>query len=157
MHKRKVYTVEEIKQKLERYCIYQDRCHKDVEQKMFAYGLIPEAREHILLHLLENNFLNEERFAKSFARGKFRIKKWGRERISRELKLRDISAYNLKIALKEIEEEEYLCTLQALYEKRNESLSEENEFKRNKKLFDYLKYRGYETNLIVAVINQDSK
>lgn len=156
MHKRKVYTVEEIKRKLERYCIYQDRCHKEVEQKMFAYHLVPAARDHILLHLLENDFLNEERFSKSFARGKFRIKKWGRERISRELKLREISVYNLKVALKEIEEEEYLDTLQALYERRKESLSEENEFKRNKKLFDYLKYRGYETNLIVAVINQDT-
>ncbi len=156
MYKKKVYTIEEIKRKLERYCIYQDRCHKEVEQKMFAYGLIPEARDHILLHLLENDFLNEGRFAKSFARGKFRIKKWGKERIARELNSREISAYNLKVALKEIEEEEYLLTIQALYERRKESLSEANEFKRRKKLFEYLKYRGYETNLIIEVLNNDT-
>jgi regulatory protein len=74
MIKNKSFTVDEIKRKLENYCVYQDRCHKEVEQKMREYNLIPEVKEMILLSLLKDNFLNEERFAKSFARGKFRIK-----------------------------------------------------------------------------------
>ncbi|WP_394420549.1 regulatory protein RecX [Tenacibaculum mesophilum] len=147
-----VFTVEEIKRKIEQYCVYQDRCHKEVEQKLKEYKLIPEAREHILLHLLEHNFLNEERFAKSFARGKFRIKKWGKDRIVRELKFRDISAYNIKSALKEIDEEEYIKTLYNLVEKKNVSVSETNHFKRKKKIVDYLLYRGFESSLIYEAL-----
>ena len=92
-----IFTVDEMKRKLEQYCIYQDRCHKEVAQKMNSFQLIPEAKEVILLHLLQHNFLNEERFSKSFARGKFRIKKWGKQRIVRELKYREISTYNIKL------------------------------------------------------------
>ncbi|KAF9659610.1 regulatory protein RecX [Tenacibaculum sp. ZH5_bin.1] len=147
-----VFTVEEIKRKIEQYCVYQDRCHKEVEQKLKEYKLIPEAREHILLHLLEHNFLNEERFAKSFARGKFRIKKWGKDRIVRELKFRDISTYNIKSALKEIDEEEYIKTLYNLVEKKNVSVSETNHFKRKKKIVDYLLYRGFESSLIYEAL-----
>ncbi|CAM1352382.1 MULTISPECIES: regulatory protein RecX [Tenacibaculum] len=147
-----VFTVEEIKRKIEQYCVYQDRCHKEVEKKLKDYNLIPEAREHILLHLLEHNFLNEERFAKSFARGKFRIKKWGKDRIVRELKFRDISAYNIKSALKEIDEEEYIKTLYNLVEKKNASVSETNHFKRKKKIADYLLYRGFESSLIYEAL-----
>ena len=150
---KKVFTVEEIKRKMEQYCVYQDRCHKEVETKLKEYQLIPQARELILLHLFEYNFLNEERFSKSFARGKFRIKKWGKERIVRELKLRDITSANIKIALKEIEEEDYIRTLNELVEKKNLLIKESNLYKRKKKLFDYLKYRGYETELVMEVIN----
>ena len=146
------FTVEEIKKKLEYYCVYQDRCHKEVESKMKEYGLIPEAREIILLHLLQENFLNEERFAKSFARGKFRIKKWGKQRIVRELKFRDISAYNIKSALKEIEEDEYLKTIHEITERRNESIIETNKYKRKKKLIDFLLRKGYETDLIFKTV-----
>ncbi|CAM1346023.1 regulatory protein RecX [Tenacibaculum crassostreae] len=149
---KQVFTVEEIKRKIEHYCVYQDRCHKEVEEKLKEYRLIPEAREHILLHLLEHNFLNEERFAKSFARGKFRIKKWGKQRIVRELKFRDISVYNIKSALKEIDEEEYIKTLYELVEKKNESVTETNQFKRKKKIADYLLYRGFESNLIYEAL-----
>lgn len=133
--------------------MYQDRCHKEVEKKLSDYNLIPEAKELILLHLLQENFLNEERFAKSFARGKFRIKKWGKPRIIRELKFRDISAYNIKTALKEIDEEEYIATLYELATKKNNTISEENIFKRKKKLVDFLQYRGYESNLIYEAVN----
>lgn len=147
------YTVNEIKQKLEQYCIYQDRCHKEVEQKMREYHLIPEAKEMILLSLLQDNFLNEERFAKSFARGKFRIKHWGKQRIVRELKFRDISAYNIKTALKEIEEEEYIATIYRITENRNEVINESNPYKRKKKLIDFLLRKGYETELIYKTVN----
>ena len=149
---KKVFTVDEIKRKLEHYCVYQDRCHKEVEQKIKDYKLIPEAREQILLSLMKDNFLNEERFSKSFARGKFRIKKWGKVRIIRELKFRNISAYNIKSALKEINEDEYIATLYNLLAKKNEQVSEKNPFKRKKKIADYLLYRGFESNLIYEAL-----
>ena len=74
MQHKKTYTVEEAKKALENYCVYQDRCHKEVEEKLHKMGMIPQACEVIILHLMEHNFLNEERFSKSFARGKLRIK-----------------------------------------------------------------------------------
>ena len=151
---KKVFTVDEIKRKLEQYCVYQDRCHKEVESKMFEYRLIPEAKELILLSLMKDNFLNEERFAKSFARGKFRIKSWGKQRIVRELKFKDISAYNIKTALKEIDEVEYIATIYRITENRNEVISESNFYKRKKKLTDFLMRKGFENDLIYKVIKE---
>lgn len=150
---KKIFTVEEVKRKLESYCVYQDRCHKEVEKKLNEFGMIPQAKEYILLHLLQEGFLNEERFAKSFARGKFRIKKWGKERIVRELKLRDITSANIKIALKEIEEEEYWNTATELVIKKNSEIREENLFKRKNKIYQYLKYRGFENQMILELLN----
>lgn len=151
---KKSFTVDEIKRKIEQFCVYQDRCHKEVEQKMRDYELIPEAREMILLSLMQDNFLNEERFAKSFARGKFRIKSWGKQRIIRELKFRDISAYNIKTALKEIDENEYLDTIYRVTEKRSNSISETNSYKKKKKLIDFLMRKGFENELIFKTVNE---
>ena len=152
--KKKSFTVDEIKRKLENYCVYQDRCHKEVEQKMWEFHLIPEARELILLSLMKDNFLNEERFSKSYARGKFRIKSWGKQRIVRELKFRDISAYNVKTALKEIKETDYLETIYRITENRNEVISEPNIYKRKKKLVDFLMRKGFENDLIFKVVSE---
>ena len=147
-------TVTEAIKKMEHYCAYQDRCHKDVSQKLNTMKLIPEAKEKIILHLLEHNFLNEERFAKSFARGKFRIKKWGKQRIIRELKFRQISEYCTKVALKEISENEYLETFHDLAEKKFNSITDSDTFKKRKKLIDYLLYRGWENQLVFEKINE---
>ena len=148
-----VFTVDEIKRKMEHYCVYQDRCHKEVENKLTSFNVIPQAREIILLSLLNDNFLNEERFSKSFARGKFRIKKWGKNRIVRELKFRNISAHNIKTALKEINEEEYVATLYHLVAKKNELVTATNVFKRKKKIVDYLLYKGFESHLIYEALS----
>ncbi|MGY0407772.1 MAG: regulatory protein RecX [Polaribacter sp.] len=154
IQKKKVFTVDEIKRKLEHYCVYQDRCHKEVEQKMRDYNLILEAKELILLSLIKDNFLNEERFSKSFARGKFRIKNWGKQRIIRELKFRDISAYNIKTALKEIDEAAYIETMYRITENRNTVISEPNQYKRKKKLIDFLIRKGFENELIYMVVGE---
>ena len=154
IEKKKSLTVDEIQRKLELYCVYQDRCHKEVEQKMREYQLIPEARELILLSLMKENFLNEERFSKSYARGKFRIKSWGKQRIVRELKFRDISDYNIKTALKEIEEAAYLETIYRITENRNAVISEPNLSKRKKKLIDFLMRKGFENELIYKVVKE---
>ena len=95
----KVFTVEEAKKKLEYYCSYQERCHDEVVTKLKSLGMIPQAIDHIIVHLIEHNFLNEERFACSFARGKHQIKHWGKIRITNELKFRSISKYNISINL----------------------------------------------------------
>ncbi|MCL7754566.1 regulatory protein RecX [Polaribacter sp. Z022] len=154
MKTKKSFTVDEIKRKLENYCVYQDRCHKEVEQKMREYNLITEAKEMIFLSLMKDNFLNEERFAKSFARGKFRIKSWGKQRIVRELKFKDISAYNIKTALKEIDEEEYLNTIYRITENRNEVINETDIYKRKKKLIEFLMRKGFEADLIYKTVNE---
>lgn len=154
MHKKTTYTVNEALKKLEYYCSYQDRCHKEVEDKLHKMNMIPEAKEKIIVHLIEHKFLNEERFAKSFARGKFRIKKWGKQRIVRELKFKGISKYNIDSGLKEISEEDYLQTFNELAEKKFNSITETNIYKKKKKLIDYLLYRGWETNLVFDKVNQ---
>jgi regulatory protein len=152
MTDKKYFSIEEIKRKLERYCVYQDRCHKEVEQKLKEFTLIEEAKNQIILHLLEHDFLNEERFSKSFARGKFNIKMWGKQRIIRELKMRDISDYNIKTALKEIDEVAYNKTIVEITAKRNKLINEPDIYKRKKKLTDYLIRKGYEYDLIFKTI-----
>ena len=110
--------------------------------------MIPEAQQQIIMQLMQENFLNEERFAKSFARGKFRIKKWGKRRITNELKVRGISPRNIQTGLKEISEADYISTFHEISEKKWESITETSVIKKKKKLADYLQYRGWESHLI---------
>lgn len=150
----KNYTLKEAAKKLESYCAYQERCHKDVVTKLKEMRMIPEAIDQIVTHLIQENYLNEERFAKSYARGKFNIKKWGRNRITNELKQRNITKYNINIALKEIDDGTYLETLDALANKRLEAIKETNVRKRKRKLADYLLYRGWESHLVYSKIQE---
>jgi len=145
------YSLIEATRKLEGYCAYQDRCHKEVISKLREMGMINAAIDEILAHLIKENFLNEERFARSFARGKFNIKKWGKNRIVNELKQRDITKYNINLALKELDETDYLKTLEQLAEKRVGQLTETDIFKKRKKLADYLLYRGWESPLVYEI------
>ncbi|WP_350289802.1 regulatory protein RecX [uncultured Croceitalea sp.] len=148
------YSITEATRKLESYCAYQERCHKEVVQKLKAMRMIPDAIDQIVTHLIQENYLNEERFAKSFARGKFSIKKWGKNRIVNELKQRDISRFNIKTALKEINDSDYLETLDELSKKRLGQIRETNTQKRKKKLADYLLYRGWESQLVYQKIKE---
>ena len=151
---KKSFTVDELQSKMEHYCVYQDRCHQEIERKMKEYQMIPEAKEKILLHLMRHDFLNEERFSKSFARGKFRIKNWGKQRIIRELKIKNISSYNIKTALKEIDEELYVKTIEKIAISKNNTIKESNLFKKKKKIYDYLYRKGYESSLILETISK---
>lgn len=150
----KTYTVEEAQKKLENYCAYQERCHKEVRTKLRDMKIIPEAIDNIMVHLIENNYLNEERFAKAFVSGKFRIKKWGKNRLIRELKFREISKYSIDVALKEIDQEAYYTTLDELTKKRIDQVKEKNSFKKKKKVADYLLYRGWESHLVYEKLNE---
>ena len=116
---KKYHSKEEALDKLQRYCAYQDRCHQEVRSKLLDLGIYGEDLEEIIVQLISDNFLNEERFARSYARGKFRIKRWGRNRIWQELQKRQISDYCLRKAMEEIDEAEYQKTLWELLEKKS--------------------------------------
>jgi regulatory protein len=138
----------EAQSKLEYYCSYQDRCHQEVTQKLYELGIKSNEADTVIVHLIENNFLNEERFARSFARGKHRIKGWGKNRIVNELKQRQISTPNIKCALTEISEEEYQETFDKLSLRHWDTIQESNELKKKKKFCDYLLRKGWESDLI---------
>lgn len=135
------------------YCAYRDRSQKEVEDKLLEMRMIPEAREEIIIKLMQEDFLNEERFARSFVRGKFRIKKWGRIRIKRELKLKEISSPIISLGMTEIDEKQYIKTLYHLAEKKLNLIKESNPLKRRKKLTDHLLQKGYEANLVYETVN----
>ena len=153
MLKKNSFTLEEAQKRLEHFCAYQERCHYEVEQKLRELNMISSAQEIIITKLLEENYLNETRFSQSFARGKFRIKKWGKERIIRELKARKISDYNIKKGLKEISNEDYTETFYTLFEKRKASVDHCPRCDRKKKILDYMIYRGWEKEKIYASLN----
>jgi len=143
-----VYSIKEAINKIENYCAYQERCHEEVIQKLRSMKMDSTEIDTIIVHLISANFLNEERFACSFARGKHRIKFWGKIRIVNELKFRKITQYNINLALKEIDSEEYLSTFHTVAERNWESILETNNLKKRKKFCDYLLRKGFESNLI---------
>ena len=145
MISKKTYTVKEATKKLEHYCAYQERCHHEVQKKLESMYMIPEAIDVIIVHLLDQN---EARFAKAFVRGKFRIKHWGRPRLTLELKRKDISKVIINQALAEIEDEEYMALFSELTEKKANTIIETNVFKKRKKFIDYFLYRGWESHLV---------
>lgn len=153
IQKIKTYTLDEAKHRMESYCAYQERCHKEVVAKLKEMRMIPQAIEVIIQHLLERNYLNESRFAKSFARGKLRVKKWGRNRIEQELKFRGISTYILQEVWQEIEED-YLSVFEEVTLGKFESITEKNPLKARKKFMDYLLYRGWEYELVLEKANE---
>lgn len=151
---KKYYSYDDALDRLQRYCAYQDRCHKEVRSKLLEIGIYGDDLENIIVDLIEDNFLDEQRFATAYARGKFRYKKWGRIRIQRELKMRQISAYCLKKAMEEISDEDYMETLENLLEKKNRVLREKNIWKRRKKLADYVISKGYESYLVWEAVKR---
>jgi len=140
--------LKEIQKKMEYYCAYQERCYKEVEEKLYSYAVTSSEKEAILTHLIEQNYINEERFAQSFVRGKHNYKLWGKNRIINELKFRNISSRIIEIALKELPETTYLSNFHSLAEKNWENSTERKGQKKNKKFVDFLLRKGYETHLI---------
>ena len=154
MNSKSSASAEEILQKLEYYCSYQERCHVEVQEKLRQFTLSENEKNQIIAQLIEHNFLNEEWFARSFTRGKHRIKHWGKIRIVNELKQRQISAPNIKCGLTEISDEEYLDTFNKLAEKHWETIRETNALKKNKKFCDYLLRKGWESNLVYGKMKE---
>jgi regulatory protein len=151
---KEVYSVKDATQKIEFFCSYQERCHEEVVSKLRTMKMDSDEIDRIMVHLISENFLNEERFACSFARGKHRIKHWGKIRIVNELKFRNISQTLINTALKEITPEEYLDTFHSLAERHWESIREKNVLKKRKKFCDYMLRRGFESNLVYDKVKE---
>ncbi len=145
---------EEARSKLMKYCAYQERCHKEVEDKLRSIGTDPETSGQVILYLLENNFLNEERFARAFAGGKFRTKKWGRMRIMRELGIRDISEYCIQKAMEEIDESNYRSALEHILETKSKSIKGKNIYEFRNQLAKFAIQKGYEPQMVWDLIRE---
>jgi len=150
----KTYTVQEAFQALCKYCVYQDRCHQEVEQKLINMNMIPEARAQIISDLIRHDFLNEERFARSFAGGKFRQKSWGRNKIRFELQNRDISDYCIEKGLSEIDDEEYSEKLKQIIEEQFEKYDQLENILAKDKILRYCTGRGYEIDFVLRCLRQ---
>lgn len=147
-------TPQQALPKLKQYCSYQERCHAEVKEKLFTYGVYKNDADEIISKLIEENYLNEERFALMFAGGKFRIKHWGKVKIKNELKQKGISDYCLKKALAAIDKDAYQKTLYKLAELKLKTLkSEKNIFIKKRKLQDHLLMKGYEADLVRIIVN----
>ena len=151
---KKYLTKEQAIQKVKQFCGYQERSHHEVEQKLWDLGVKKADHDEIISTLIEENYLNEERFAKAFAGGKFRMKDWGRKKIYYALKEKKVSEYNIKNAMKEIDEESYQKTLLELAEKKYELLKNEQYLVRKKKTMDFLLQRGFEQDVIIRALNE---
>jgi regulatory protein len=144
-------TKEQALQKIRHYCGYQERCHSEVKEKLWQLKVNRKEHDEIIASLIEDDYLNEERFAVQFAGGKYRVKQWGRVKIKYELKQKQVSEYSIKKALKQIDEKDYIKTLNKLAEKRYAALKAEQWMMRKKKTIDYLLQRGFEMELISGV------
>lgn len=151
---KKSYTFEEIKQKMANYCTYQDRCHYEVEQKMREFILIPEAKDEILLYLIRENYLNEERFVRSYIRGKFYIKDWGKNKIRIHLKQKQINDKLISICFDEIDDNDYKNTIQKLYTAYSSKQKGMKDYQKRMKCIRHLLSKGFEYNEIQNSITE---
>ena len=162
MFKQKL-TPQQAYQKAKHFCLYQERSHYETAEKLYSFGLRKTEVEPLISQLIEEGYLNEERFATLFAGGKFRIKKWGRIKIQHELKQKRVSSFSIKKAMKEIDEDEYLAVLQKLVDQKWKALKGEQYLNRMAKTTQFLLQRGFESELLskaISVIRQkenDSK
>ena len=154
MQNKRVYKISEAKERIKNYCALQDRCQWDVRQKLSEWGISENTKNIIMIELINDSFIDEERYARSFCRGKFRIKKWGRRKIEFELKKKNIFSVCIKKGMEEIEMDEYLKELENQAEKKNNLIKDKNHFKRKSKLAKYLINRGFENNLVWEKIKE---
>lgn len=148
------YSVDQVLQKMEYYCVYQERCHIEVKEKLRSFTLNAIEKDTIIVKLIENNYLNEERFASVFSISKFHQKKWGKIRIKNELKARKISDYLITKAIKEISIEEYFSAFETASEKHWETITEKNALKKRKKFCDYFLRKGWESEMIYERVKE---
>ncbi len=149
----KYYSKEEALQKAKQYCAYQERCHSEVKEKLYSFGMNKKEVDELLSELISENYLNEERFAILYAGGKFRIKQWGKVKIKYSLKQKQISEYCIKKALAAIDERDYTKTLEKLFDQKLKTMkAEKNIFIKKRKLQDHLMQKGFETSVVSKLI-----
>ena len=137
------------------FCAYQERTQQEVRDRLNEWGVLGDDAEEIIAELILQNYLNEERFAKAFAGGKFRVKGWGKRKIKQHLQQRCISAYNLDQAMKEIVPDDYRATLTALLDKKRQAIRDDNPLVVKQKLVRYALSKGYESDLIFSVLSNE--
>jgi regulatory protein len=147
-------TKDQALPKIKHYCSYQERSHREVTEKLYSFGLYKADVNEIMSDLIQNNYLNVERFDIQFAGGKFRMKHWGRKKIQYELQQKGVSPFIIKVALRAIDEEEYGKTLHKLAAKKWAELKGEHYLSRQSKTMSYLLQKGYEQPLITKNINE---
>jgi len=141
--------------KIKQYCAYQERCHAEVRDKLYSFGLNKKEVDEIISIVITENYLNEERFAIHYAGGKFRMKYWGKNKIKQALKYKQVSDYCIKKALQKIDSAAYEKTFQKLAEQKLKTLkSEKNIFIKKRKLQDFLLQKGYESDLVREVVKE---
>ena len=151
------HTPEQALLKARDWCAYQERCQQELRDKLYGYGLKTNEVENLIAQLIAENFVNEERFAKAFAGGKFRIKKWGKIKIKMELKARRVSDYCINKGLAEIDPTEYMHTLKKVLVLKARSVHEKNALKKKQKLLRFALSRGYEQDLIFDVLKANEE
>lgn len=139
---------------MQKFCAYQDRCQAEVRTRLIEHSIYGDTLEEIIADLIADDFINEERFAASYVSGKFKIKRWGRLKILKELKFRQISNYSIKKAMKQIDEEEYTDVLATLLTKKSNTLSSaKDKWEKKKKLTAFATQKGYEYDVIKNVLD----
>jgi regulatory protein len=151
---KKKLTTQEARQKINRYCAYQERCHQEVRHKLYDFGLFRDEVDQIITELITENFLNEERFAKAFAGGKFRLKNWGRIKIVNALEAKGVTKNCIKSGLKEIDENDYRDTLYKILNTKSGLIANDNIYVKRDKLAHYAISKGYEPDLVWQVLKQ---
>ena len=151
-----VYTITQALDKCMKYCAYQERCQSEVRNKLNTFQLTPDQKEQVIADLIEQNFLNEQRFAEAYARGKFRIKGWGKKKITLALKQKNISEYCIKKGLLEIEDSEYLEYLSKLVAKTYQQKKGFTDYQKKAKTAQYAIGRGFEPHLVWEELNNYS-
>ena len=144
-----------ILEKARKYCAFQERCHQELREKLYSWLLPEKSVEQIISELISEGFVSEERFAKAFSRGKFRIKRWGKNKITNELKRRNISEYSIRKGLKEIDDKEYQEVLKNLVLKKSKEVKDKNPYTRNSKIANYAASRGFEPELVWDLLKNE--
>lgn len=153
--KKIIYSFSQAVEKARHWCALQERSHHETRLKIGSLGIYSDEAEQLVSQLITEGFLNEERFAKAFARGKFRIKHWGKIKIISELKRKKISEYCINKGLEEIDDNEYFETIYSLIKKKNIEIKEHNPWKRKAKLISFLAGKGYEMELVREILYQE--
>ena len=147
-------TPQQALPKLKKFCAYQERCHKEVEEKLYSYGVFKNDAQQMISQLIDEDYLNEERFALQYTSGKFRIKQWGKVKIKYNLKQKNVSDYCIKKALLSIDKSDYKKVLYKLADAKLATLkSEKNIFTKKRKLQDHLLQKGFESDLVKEITN----
>lgn len=147
--------IKEAVRKAAMFCVYQERTQQEVRERLNEWGVYGDNAEEVIGELIQQNYLNEERFAKSFAGGKFRVKGWGKRKIKQHLQQRGISGYNLDQAMREITSDDYRETLTNLLQKKRRSIHDDNPLIVKQKLLRYALSKGYESELIFTVLSEE--